>query len=295
MNLKERKCPVCESDTSCRYKTLAGEFVGVREFVDLNYPGPSVVKCNVCDLVYLNPIMTDEEYIRFYNNDEQRKYATSITKETEEQYRLKVSKDDRRRADIVRTIVPPNGKVLDVGTGNSNFISLVNGAVGIDINEGRVKGAQKRGLDVRFCDIFDWESKVDCITLFHVLEHIPEPASFLYRVSKILDDSGHLIIEVPNVDDFLLKLDVYKNFYFQNAHVSYFTPKTLKRLLKQEGFLVSGEVRLQRYSFDNHLHWFIKGSPGKFSSMRPINPIYSAALRSLRNHDTIFFVCKKER
>jgi len=44
----------------------------------------------------------------------------------------------------------------------------------------------------------------DCATLFHVLEHINNPISFLKAIKKHLSSDGKLIIEVPNAEDMLL-------------------------------------------------------------------------------------------
>lgn len=292
MRFKERDCPLCESSMSSTWRR--GSYLYAREFQDLGtFPAPIVIQCVACDFVYLNPIMTDEEYNKFYDNDEQRKFAASVTKETEEQYQCKISRDDKRRAELVNNHTSASN-LLDIGTGFSNFVGLIDGAIGIDVSESRARDAQRRGLDVRLCDIFDWEEKMKNATLFHVLEHIPDPKPFLRRIYDVLDDNGRLVVEVPNLNDALVGIKRYQDFYFQNAHCSYFTPKTLEGLLKNEGFVVKKEIKLQRYSLDNHLHWLLKGKPGKIKALSFLNPVYSAMLKAINRHDTIFFVCSKE-
>ena len=46
--------------------------------------------------------------------------------------------------------------------------------------------------------ISDFDIKFDTITLFHVLEHIPEQVSFLKSLKSKLNKNGHIIIEVPS-------------------------------------------------------------------------------------------------
>jgi len=292
MEVIERDCPICKSDVTHSFGRRGHMYV--REYQDLGtFPSPLVEQCIQCDLVYLNPVMTDEEYKRFYDNDQQKKFVTSIAGETGVKYQAKISRDDKRRAKLVNKYVHPNLKLLDVGTGYSNFVGLIDGAIGVDISEARVRSAQERGLDVRLCNISDWKEEVDTVTLFHVLEHIPEPAPFLHHIYDVLGHNGRLIVEVPNLNDALVGLEKYKSFYFQNAHCSYFTPKSLTKLLNNERFLVEKEIRLQRYSFDNHLYWLLRGKPGKFKSLSFMNAAYSAFLKTIRKHDTIFLVCNK--
>ena len=293
MDLIERDCPICGA-SAYSLRGEGGRYLYVREFLDTYIcPAPAAAECYSCKFVFLNPVMTDEEYQKFYNNDEQKKFVASVANETETKYQTKISRDDTNRSKLVKSYTDANGKLLDVGTGFSNFVGLIDGAVGIDISEPRVRSAKERGLDVRLCDISDWDEPVDTVTLFHVLEHIPAPAPFLERVHEVLNERGQLIVEVPNLDDALVGLESYKDFYFQNAHCSYFTPATLTTLLHNVGFEVVAQRRLQRYSFDNHMHWLFKKRPGKFKLLGFLNKIYSSVLKALKLHDTIFLVCKK--
>lgn len=283
MELRKRNCPMCggrPEDSVTKY---------TREFPD---NGPQVVRCYECHLTYLSPVMTDKEYEKFYNRDAQKTFAQSIVNED---YDLKISHSDQRRVNLVKKNIKPNSRILDIGTGNSNFVGLVDNAIGIDISVPRVEAAKKRGLNVRHCNIFDWNETVDVVTMFHVLEHITEPTRFIMKVMKILSNNGILIVEVPNLNDLLVRLNKYSNFYYQNAHCTYFTPRTLRSFLTSCGFNILDEIRLQRYSLDNHLHWLFMGKPGKINSIKFCNNIYSRALKIIRKHDTIFMVCRKEQ
>ncbi len=284
MELQERYCPICEQvspdDIHQGCPTLVREF----EY------GPRVKRCSNCNLVFLNPVMTQESYKEFYSNDEQKDFVQSIVKDD---YKEKVSKNDMRRAELITKHINHRGKILDIGTGRSNFVGLMGEAVGIDISEKRIAEARERGQPVMLCDIYEWQDTVDTVTLFHVLEHILDPNPFLKRIHDVMSHHGHLVIEVPNLNDALVGLKAYEKFYYQNAHCSYFTPSTLSKLLNQNGFVVKKELRLQRYSLDNHMNWLLKGKPGKINSAKMFNSIYSWAIKKLNTHDTIFLICKK--
>ena len=97
-----------------------------------------------------------------------------------------------------------------------------------------------------------------------MLEHITDPFLFLDCVHGKLADDGRVFIEVPNLYDPLLKLwkvPAYERFYFHEAHLSYFTEKSLKKMLKKCGFEVENFYYLQDYNLLNNLYWWFNNSP----------------------------------
>lgn len=80
-------------------------------------------------------------------------------------------------------------------------------------------------------------SKLDVITLWHVLEHVTDLKSTLQFFSDNLSDKGRLIIAVPNYTSF--DADIYKEFwagYDVPRHIYHFEINTITKLLAQFGF-----------------------------------------------------------
>lgn len=96
-----------------------------------------------------------------------------------------------------------------------------------------------------------------------MLEHVPAPRAFLQELARLLQPGGSIAVEVPNIDDALVTVypgSVYPAFYYQKAHLFYFSPQTLARLAGDAG--LAGPVELvQRYGLRNHLHWLAAGEP----------------------------------
>ena len=64
----------------------------------------------------------------------------------------------------------------------------------------------------------------------HVLEHFKDPVEELSIMkSELLNEDGHLLIEVPNF---------YAHDSYELAHLTCFTPHTLREVLRQAGFRV---------------------------------------------------------
>lgn len=124
-----------------------------------------------------------------------------------------------------------------------------------------------------FDDIHLAGVKYDVICAFHVFEHIPEPASFLGTVRRCLAPEGQIILEVPSLDDPLLRLYVskaYEGFYFQRQHPYVYSAGSLARVLTHNSLLVEKIIAHQRYGLENHLNWLIHCKPGGNEKFRRI-------------------------
>ncbi|MCX7262191.1 MAG: class I SAM-dependent methyltransferase, partial [Burkholderiales bacterium] len=74
---------------------------------------------------------------------------------------------------------------------------------------------------------------LDLISMFHVLEHLPEPIPALRSIGEKLKPEGLLYIEVPNATRLCSP-----HYMFFRAHTLYFTGPSLRNLLTQSGFKI---------------------------------------------------------
>lgn len=84
-------------------------------------------------------------------------------------------------------------------------------------------------------DLIPADSKFDLITMWHVLEHIRDPRSFVKKMARHCLPGGYVFIEVPDAD----KYDTTMRPYHID-HVVHFSGHTLSKLLLEEGFIVLG-------------------------------------------------------
>ena len=147
----------------------------------------------------------------------------------------------------------------------------------------------------KFQTIFKKRGGYNIITMFHVLEHIPDPKSILSELSELLSNDGQIIVEVPNADDALLTLyhnEPFSHFTYWSCHLFLFTAENLKMLASQIGLKVNYIRQLQRYPLSNHLYWLAKGKPGghqqwHFLDSPEINTAYEKSLASIGKCDTV--------
>jgi len=229
-----------------------------------------VVRHQVSNHIQLYPLPSEIEETEFYNTDSQ---AENIMGDTDLEVWWKKSIDDtQRRAKWLQSLVNA-GKILDIGCGYGFFVDLLAQSnydpVGIDVSAARIelakthlKGNFLRGWidDQEF--IKANQEQFSAVTLFHVLEHIRNPTKFLQQCFEFVAPGGYLLIEVPNFDDELLEQQPnYKNFYWQVAQMSYFTPSTLQYALSEAGLTQFTIRGVQRYGLRNLLHWLDHGKP----------------------------------
>ncbi len=219
----------------------------------------NVQRCRNCGYVFDNPRPTLEELIAFYSRPTQ---YDSWLSELGERARLW----KRRLRKLKKT--KKSGSLLDIGSGIGQFLSLARNfytdVYGTEVSSTAIQIAkEKYQLDL-FAGTLEnpvLQGKVfDNITLFHVLEHVPDPRSVLDNCRRLLRAEGILVIAVPNevaslraiTRRALTKAKLFKSHRFgdfglpritldantHEVHLSHFTPAVLHRLLAATGFSV---------------------------------------------------------
>jgi 2-polyprenyl-3-methyl-5-hydroxy-6-metoxy-1,4-benzoquinol methylase len=76
----------------------------------------------------------------------------------------------------------------------------------------------------------------DVVTMFHVLEHVPQPRQAVSLVHAALKEAGIFVVEVPDVGGGISRIWGKRWRYYEPHHVNYFSRRSLKRLLESAGF-----------------------------------------------------------
>jgi len=156
----------------------------------------SVVECRGCGHRYVNPRPTQGEIARGYGLP--TSYQDWMS-EAGPRRRLWT----RRFRRVLGGARP--GALLDVGAGIGTFLAIARDAgwsvTGTEVSRAGIALARSQyGLDICLGAIEQApvEGPFDAVTLWHVLEHLPNPDSTLKHVHRLLRDDGILVLALPN-------------------------------------------------------------------------------------------------
>lgn len=141
----------------------------------------------------------------------------------------------------------PYGKLLDVGCSIGLFANQANlmgfHAEGVELNRACAEYAARTfGLTIH-SDLPEPgpsdDDGYDVVTLYDVLEHVPDPVSFLARIRRILKPDGLMVIQTPNLDSLMAELLRGKWAWLSPPdHIFHFTSATLPQVIIKAGFAV---------------------------------------------------------
>jgi 2-polyprenyl-3-methyl-5-hydroxy-6-metoxy-1,4-benzoquinol methylase len=215
-----------------------------------------------------------------------------------------IIEDDNRRAIQFEKILK-NKDILDFGCGWGGFLRNIKNyksISGVELRKECVNYIKNNIKKINISNNINFvDRKVDIITMFHVLEHIPYQVETLKLLKSKLKNKGKIIIEVPSAQDFLLSFDElkeFKNFSFWSEHLVLHTEKSLIKILHKSGFSKIRIEYFQRYNFANHLGWLIKKQPSGHSfyaniTDNKINREYANYLKRKKKTDTLIAIATK--
>ncbi len=142
----------------------------------------------------------------------------------------------------------PSGRLLDIGCAGGRFVELASEAgyeaIGCDVIESALAYGRRLGLDLRLGEVSDLDiapASLDAVTLWNVLEHVPDPRATMAETVSRLRPGGIVLIESPNFAVYRIRarlgLAARPSEYRLDAHehINHFTPATLSRLLRGVG------------------------------------------------------------
>jgi SAM-dependent methyltransferase len=204
--------------------------------------GFSIVRCRRCGLVYVNPRPATEDLASLYTD-----YHTRDGKNEASWNRL-MSHIFVESADILCSSRNGSGRgrLLDVGCGYGGFIALMLergwDAEGVDPSPTVVAAAVRKRRRVRLGtleEVSDGDKPYDAVTMFYVLEHLPDPMAALRKASDLLALGGTLLVRIPHTTPIVRLLSPFGlggTLYDPPFHLYDFSPAVLREMLRRTGF-----------------------------------------------------------
>jgi len=196
------------------------------------YESTHLCKCQSCGFVFAQAIPTQQELEKHYEGYSRNDYLSPVT--IKRYHELLDYFEQFRKT----------GKLIDVGCGIGYFLEEAKKrgweVFGTEYTDEAIKICESKGITMKKGKLnpnsFEPES-FDVITNFEVIEHINNPQEEIQNFNQILRKGGLAYITTPNWNALLrYRLKAAYNVIVYPEHLSYYTPKTLKRLFKSKGF-----------------------------------------------------------
>ena len=154
---------------------------------------------------------------------------------------------------LINSYAGTDKSVLDVGAGTGDFLALAKKcgweASGVEPNDLARLKAQNKGVTlIEYLDAVPASQKFEVITLWHVLEHLPDLESQIAKLVGLLTNTGTLIVAVPNFKSY--DANYYKEYWAAfdvPRHLWHFSQKSVKKIFAKHGMKL---VRTKPMFFD---------------------------------------------
>ena len=178
------------------------------------------------DLSVLPKYYESEDYIS--HTDGKRTFFEKI-------YHFVKKRAIKNKVKLINSYHKNKGALLDVGCGTGDFLVEAQNqgwkATGYEPNESAKKLTKSKNVSTIDNLVSLSANSFDVITLWHVLEHVPNLEEYIKNLKKLLKPSGTLIVAVPNYKSY--DAIYYKRHwaaYDVPRHLWHFSKKSIKRL-----------------------------------------------------------------
>ncbi|REG98882.1 class I SAM-dependent methyltransferase [Flavobacterium aquicola] len=160
----------------------------------------------------------------------------------------------KNKLDLINSYQPSKGSILDIGAGTGEFLAVAGKdgwkTMGTEPSDKAKAIAKSKG--VSFVEnTSELEShSFDIISMWHVLEHVPNLEEQIKELKRLLKPTGTLIVAVPNFKSFDAKH--YGNFwaaYDVPIHFWHFSKKAIELLFAKENMKLEKVLPMKFDSF----------------------------------------------
>lgn len=191
------------------------------------------------DMLITFPKPNEKDLHKYYESDAYISHTDGKGSFFEVLYQIIKKFALKKKVNLLNDLHSSKGKLLDIGAGTGDFLSVAKSkgwdVIGIEPSEKAKIIAGKKG--VSFAESLDkLESNTfDAITMWHVLEHVPNLDEQIKELKRLLKPEGTIIIAVPNFRSFDAKY--YRRFWAgfdAPRHLWHFSKKAIKQLFLKE-------------------------------------------------------------
>tara|TARA_R110001592_G_scaffold2104_4_gene12970 strand:- start:4334 stop:5170 length:837 start_codon:yes stop_codon:yes gene_type:complete len=149
----------------------------------------------------------------------------------------------RKKIKLINQYSKNDRSILDIGCGTGEFLALAKkenwNTFGVEPNENAREKTALKNIHVTPSLEKVGQQKFNVISLWHVLEHLPDLQNQIKKITALLKDEGTLLIAVPNYKSYDAKH--YKEnwaAYDTPRHLWHFSQNSIAQIFKEHKFKV---------------------------------------------------------
>jgi ubiquinone/menaquinone biosynthesis C-methylase UbiE len=208
---------------------------------------------------------------------------------------------------LINSFKTADKNLLDVGCGTGDFLLICKNSgwtvTGVEPNvkakiaaENKLKGKSDSEIYSEINQLKS-EAQFDVITLWHVLEHVPNLEAYISTLKKLLKPNGVLIVAVPNFKSY--DASYYKQFWAAfdvPRHLWHFSKKSIHLLFEKHEMSV---VKILPMWFDSFyvslLSEKYKNVKGNFLKAFCIGLISNIKAISTKEYSSLIYILKNAK
>jgi 2-polyprenyl-3-methyl-5-hydroxy-6-metoxy-1,4-benzoquinol methylase len=291
-------CLVCGSNEPEVLLNASDHLVSGKNFV--------LKRCNVCSFTYTADPPDERDITKYYLSEDYISHTDKKHSLTDHLYHLARNFMLRKKYNLVRKMYGrETGVLADIGSGTGYFASHMKGkgwnVMGIELNEkARQYSISRFGLNaVSPSEVSGIKAGIiDCVTLWHVLEHLYDPILWLKEIKRILKDDGKCIIALPNIKS--ADAEWFGNEWAAldvPRHLWHFSPTTLTAFINGQGLTCTKVIPMPLDVYYISILSY-KNMGYKFPLLRGAFVGFFLAVRSLAKNNSassLIYVISKQR
>ena len=206
------------------------------------------------DMLITSPQPSLDNLGKYYESVDYISHTDSKRSLFEKAYHFVKSIALKNKLNLINSCSPNKGKLLDIGAGTGDFLLTAkeNGwiSIGIEPSEKAKAIAVKKGVEFSATTEELESHTFDVISMWHVLEHVPNLGNQIKELKRLAKPNGTIIIAVPNFKSYDAKY--YGKFwaaYDVPIHFWHFSKTAIKLLFEKENIKLEKVLPMKFDSF----------------------------------------------
>ena len=248
------------------------------------------------------PQPDDKDLVKYYESEDYISHTDTKASAIDRVYQWVRSYTLKRKLKLINSFQSKKKSILDVGAGTGDFLTVCYAdgwnVSGVEPNKGaRIISEKKLGFSI-FSELTDVDKEqFDVITMWHVLEHVPDLNHTISELKKCLKANGRLVIAVPNHKSY--DAEYYGSYwaaYDVPRHFWHFSQQAIHSLCKNHGLEVETILPMK---FDAY-YVSLLSEKYKTGSMNPIRAFWRGFVSNQKakrssEYSSLIYIVKKSK